>query len=155
MFESLAFRLMLARSFVRLCLRVGAGSGVGGFIVLVGVVLALVLACSYFESPVHSARVGLFARCCTRWHRLWGLFVLAIFVGIGGGTSADVRLFVIRPGNGVVVMVVRGRRWHRRAEKKLLYDGSKVLWHSPVMYSFHFCSWVSNFNEWNMLPRVS
>ena len=155
MFESLAFGLMLARSFVCVFDGVSAGSGVGGFIVLVGVVLALVLACSCFKSPVHAARVGLFVRCCTRWHRLWGLFMLAIFVGVGGGTSADVRLFAIRPGNSVVVMVVRGRRWRCRAEKKLLYNRSKVLWHSPVMYSFHFCSWVSNFNEWNMLPRVS
>ena len=82
------------------------------------------------------------------------VFVLAIFIGAGGGTSAAVRLFAIRVGHGAVVVVVGGWCWHCKSYKKLLYYRSRVLWHSPVMYSSRFCSWVSIFNRWNTLSRV-
>ena len=102
-FKLLAFRLMLARSFICVFGGIGAGSGIGGFIVLVGIVPALAL-----------------ARCCARRHWLWRLFVLTIFVGVGSGTSAGVRLLAIRPSNGVVVAIVRDWHWHCRAEKKTI-----------------------------------
>ena len=103
---------MLARSFVCVFGGVGAGSGIGGFVVLVGIVPALAL-----------------ARCCARRHRLWRLFALAIFVGVGGGTSAGVRLLAIRPSNSVVVAVVRDWRWCCRAEKKTIIGALALTCH--------------------------
>ena len=90
----------------------GIGSGVGLFVVLVGIVLEMVLfvllALAFglvlgrsFVVVLDSIGSG-------------GLLVLAISVGGGGGISADVLLFAIGPGNGVdvvVITVVHGWRW--------------------------------------------
>ena len=128
---------MLGCSFDYVFNGVGAGSGIGGFIVLVGVVLALVLVLVR-SCVVVLDGIGSGACSCSPYSSVLavGLPLMFVCLRLGPATALLSLLswsFVI--GAGVAEL-----------KKKLLYNRSRVLWHSPVVYRSYYCSEVSSFD---------